>query len=170
MDQEGRPLLMYHGTETAGFGTFDSHATGIFFFEDEALAHEYSNSDSTEFAPPPIEWSEEEIQDRMYDADEGSGGIYSVYLRMEHPLRLDADGAEWEELEFQGEITDSDHVARWAHDAGYDSVIISNVVDRGPYGREGYEADVYVVFSGNQIKSATENTGAFSLNHNDIRR
>ena len=55
-----------------------------------------------------------------------------------------------------------------ARDMGCDGAIIENVSDNGRYGDAG-ETTVYVVFNANQIKSATDNTGAFSAQNDDIR-
>lgn len=51
----------------------------------------------------------------------------------------------------------------------HDSAIIRNVTDPGQYGDNYDTTDVFAVFKPNQVKSATQNTGAFSAGNEDIR-
>lgn len=50
-----------------------------------------------------------------------------------------------------------------------DGAIIYDVVDEGKFGDGGQSSNVFVVFDGKQIKSATRNVGTFSLSSEDIR-
>ena len=73
-----------------------------------------------------------------------------------------------------GETASTDDVIRWARSQGYESVIIKNVVDRGPSGRfmtpeASLPQTLYVAFDPTQIKSAIGNTGAFDPTNPDIR-
>jgi hypothetical protein len=56
-----------------------------------------------------------------------------------------------------------------AQEEGYDGVVIKSVKDNYNNNKMTKPTDTYVVFSSNQIKSATGNSGAFSKNTNDIR-
>ncbi|MBE2895532.1 hypothetical protein HPC38_01395 [Pasteurellaceae bacterium HPA106] len=64
----------------------------------------------------------------------------------------------------------TDMLARQARSSGYDGAVMRNVVDEGTHD-DGYEeeSDVFVVFERYNIKSATDNTGDFSSNNDDIR-
>ena len=59
---------------------------------------------------------------------------------------------------------------KYARNNGYDGIIVKNVLDIGPYGR--LEANkfstVVAAMNPNQIKSATDNTGAFSKSNDKI--
>lgn len=59
-----------------------------------------------------------------------------------------------------GEGMDTDSIARWARDEGYDGVIFRNIRDDGP------TADVYVAFDPSQIKSAF-NPGVWGFGDDD---
>ena len=101
-----------------------------------------------------------------------NGAIYPVFLRIENPYEVDAEGNNWNDIYGSGEGygTTTNDLVEEARMSGADGLIIRNVVDEGPHGA-GYEleGDVYVVFSPNQIKSATDNTGAFDPDNPDIR-
>lgn len=87
------------------------------------------------------------------------------------------------------------NIAKYAKDNGYDGVIFKNIIDHGKYfgdntlnpwtaedevyayfneGTDSYTGDnvfasnVYIAFNSNQIKSATENSGEFSREDNNI--
>lgn len=64
----------------------------------------------------------------------------------------------------------TDEIVRDARESGADGVIIHNITDEGPFGRGyGWDNSIYVVFDPKQIKSATDNTGAFDPQSPDIR-
>jgi hypothetical protein len=69
-----------------------------------------------------------------------------------------------------GETTNS--VSEEALSFGNDGAMIHNVVDDGGQGLRYYQAEpdtVMVFFKANQAKSATQNTGEFSTNNDDLR-
>lgn len=93
-------------------------------------------------------------------------GLYSVYLRAENPLVVRAKGAPFYAIPFRGKTMRADDIARIAKKEGYDSCIIRDNVE----GTEDLSrSDTYIVFSPEQIKSATDNNGTFSLSNPDIR-
>lgn len=82
---------------------------------------------------------------------------YKVYLNIENPFVMDAEGASWDEL--PGEYKTTRELSAWAKEEGYDGVIIKNVYDNGLYAsRSEYVAStVAVAFDGNQVKSVYNN-------------
>lgn len=92
-----------------------------------------------------------------YDDYTGIGGgaaNYEVYLNIENPLVVDAQGNSWESIPFEGDIVTSNWIAEYAQSLGYDGVIINNVYDYGIYAsqREQKPQTDYIVFNSNQIK------------------
>jgi hypothetical protein len=122
-----------------------------------------------------------------------TSGVYEAYLRIENPYEVDARGAGWDSIvlsdedeedededeDDEEEEDDDDYnrgrlyrtrdLAKMAYDMGRDGLIIRDVQDSGGHGHGGESGDVYVVFSSDQIKSATWNTGAYSRKTDDIR-
>ena len=80
--------------------------------------------------------------------------IYGLYFKMLRPLEVDAKGASFQELTFEGERLDADDLSRIAEDRGYDGLIIRNFFDSNDDSGGGIIADHFAVFSPNQIKSA----------------
>jgi len=114
----------------------------------------------------------------------GAPGIYTVYLRLENPLIVDAEGQGWSAIDAQGlrvlrgswrrkpkqTDTSTDELSRYAEENGYDGLIVKNVFDEGDNSREGASSEtIYVVFDPRQIKSADHNIGTFSLSSADLR-
>ena len=100
-------------------------------------------------------------------------GIYKVYLRIEDPLIVDADDANWDEVPW-GDWEDEDgnlhpetattnEIVREAQDMGYDGVIFKDLFDPGGKGYGSESGDVYVVFDPRQIKD-TLNRGSWDAN------
>lgn len=73
--------------------------------------------------------------------------IYETYLNITNPMEVDANGAYWEEIEFEGGTYSTNDLATMARERGYDGIIIKQVSD--PF----EPMDVYVAFESNQIKS-----------------
>lgn len=148
VDGKGRPLVVYHGTES-DFSAFSPEKIGSrtdsgflgrgFYFSDDARVGDIAPS---EFASGT------------------TGAVMPVYLRMENPLRLEIPNFSTDKrkvvraaLNLQDDATSAD-VTSAAMAAGYDGVALS-------YRPTGYNATEYVVFDPTQIKSAIGNRGTF---------
>jgi hypothetical protein len=66
-------------------------------------------------------------------------------------------------------VKNTEELAIAAENAGYDGVIVRNVLDVGTFGDYNEPADVYIIFKATQIKSATANVGTYDPNDPDIR-
>lgn len=86
VDEQGKPLVVYHGTRTK-FASFVSGAkqenasgsNGIFFTDNHDVASSYSGSAD--------------------DALISEQGVHEVYLKLYHPLNIDAHGSDWASLD-----------------------------------------------------------------------
>jgi hypothetical protein len=163
---DGRPLVVYHGSPR-DFDVFNIRpdASGkAIFAEREDVAASYEN--------------------RGFDVGDG---IYDVYLRIENPLVVDAQGANWDEIEpaqLSPEVrrylsldrlddyASTDSIMFAARGLGYDGAIIKNVVDwyNDVVDETNPETTVYAVFSPYQIKAATGNAGTFDPDDPSILR
>lgn len=140
--------VMYHGSPMAGFRTFEEIEdgnVGFYFTEEPRNAATYSGSRPDAGV---------EIQS-SYDG-EGRPGIYSVYLKMDDPYRVDFEGRNWDgslEGRFDG-ADDIHYIIELAKSMGHDGVIATNILDEGPDG-QGYHwgNETHVVFDPSQIRS-----------------
>jgi predicted kinase len=199
VDENGEPLVVYHGTTDGGFTEFDSRdgkVKGAFFFTpDRTTARTYSGRG-------------ESISD--FD-EEGQRGIYEVFLNIRNPNEEDFEGANWDGSRHdQWEVVDqdgdpvyaddgrgvltkdeadeladntpgasvqeagdvgltTDMVAREGQKYGNDGAIIRNVTDSGSQGDVYDPTDIFIAFNQTDIKSATHNSGKFSAKNPDIR-
>ena len=146
-EKTGEPLVVYHGTQTdEQFHSFKTNPYNplIFFTDDKNLsdAYRYGNS----------------------------GQVFETFLNVRNPNIEDAEGAFYGSFfdKKEGEYTPTNGYATDSRRKGYDGAIIDNVQD-APTARFGeIVANVYVVFKPNQIKSATDNSGAFSADDDSI--
>ena len=146
-EKTGEPLVVYHGTQTdEQFHSFKTNPYNplIFFTDDKNLsdAYRYGNS----------------------------GQVFETFLNVRNPNIEDAEGAFYGSFfdKKEGEYTSTNGYATDSRRKGYDGAIIDNVQD-APTARFGeIVANVYVVFKPNQIKSATDNSGAFSADDDSI--
>jgi 8-oxo-dGTP pyrophosphatase MutT (NUDIX family)/cation transport regulator ChaC len=249
VDEKGEPLVVYHGTDAAGFYSFDQDFFGrsdnrvaFFFTSSRKLASTYVDYPSDKLQSvklrPLFETLEEFLENvpegfeveeyvtlqgtheaqlreecqRLLRTEEGvvtgklyhvgipqgfgksrwmsytyykdteskrllndvnnalknqrgSPGIYEVYLRIENPLIIDAEGSGWhsipweeldENLDLQIVPMSTNEIAAMAKNMGHDGVIFKNLKDSGPstydYNTAG---DVYAVFEPTQIKSVS---------------
>ena len=159
VDGQGKPLVVHHGTN-AKFSVFGAGRGAIYFTDDHEVAEVYA---------------QHAIDDGFDDEEVGEPEpvVMSVYLSMKNPLVLDE---AWAKANLDGDGERDwmilDNVIFEAEAAGYDGVILRDVVDFA-----GMDGDrrltkpytQFIVFSPQQIKSATENVGAFDPKSTDIR-
>ena len=117
VDENGEPLVVYHGSENAGFTTFDSDywdedTIGNFASSEEEIAGTYSGTSL------------------LIRSDMGQGkrqGNYALFLNIRNPLIVDAQGNYWDEIPPEnrddyvgaGELTD-EQLETLAERAGVD--------------------------------------------------
>ena len=95
---------------------------------------------------------------------------YNVFLSVKNPVTVDFNGGSWRgERSADGYYDNSvPIIAERAKRSGHDGLIVKNVQDAANILGRGI-ADDYAVFSPSQIKSATDNNGAFDNTNPDIR-
>jgi hypothetical protein len=154
--------MLFHGSPKAGFSDFDlskidSWHPGFFFTDDLPTALSYTPGGK--FDP--------------FDAEKG---VYRVYVKMENPLVVDAQGFEWHSIPFNGQEVKTDDIGHYAKEQGYDGAIIRNVVDVGNYADEDDDdldfgpQTIYIVFDPRNIKSAVYNRGTWDPSDVDMRK
>ena len=148
VDENGNPLVVYHGTSN-DFKVFDkdkigdnyiySGNKGIFFTQKERTAKNYA-----------------ELHSNKNLNGNNKGYVISSYLRIENPLYRQTNSDFYRPAD-RFDI-DGDDLVREAFENGYDGIIIKGTNND----------DLYVVFEPNQIKSATDNDGEYSLTNDNI--
>lgn len=160
VDENGEPLVVYHGTEQAEFDIFktDGSKTTNFatpsgtawFTGDKDTAASYSG----EYNEPTYKTIGKEYVP----------GIYSVFLNIKKPFIYDNKTDIYRP---------NDIVSNALKSEQYDGVILNGAIyDFGIYA-EDLNTPVkirndYIAFNPNQIKSATDNSGAFNSNNPSI--
>lgn len=150
---DGSPKVVYHGSG-ADFSVFKPSATG-------------------EFGPGIYASSlADEATGYAWTHPEGTGpNVMPIHVRMEQPFVAKNPSDFWEAF---GGKTDAEAMQN-ARKAGYDGVIITRpytIYDskRKQFYPTGQDHTHYVVFDPSQIKSATGNSGHFSLRDSDITK
>ena len=148
VDENGNPLVVYHGTSN-DFKVFDkdkigdnyiySGNKGIFFTQKERTAKNYA-----------------ELHSNKNLNGNNKGYVISSYLRIENPLYRQTNSDFYRPAD-RFDI-DGDDLVREAFENGYDGIIVKGTNND----------DLYVVFEPNQIKSATDNDGEYSLTNDNI--
>lgn len=123
------------------------HGTGANFTVFKSESGTYWFSESTDYA------------EAMAEERAGKNGrVGAFYLDMKNPYRAKLPPGQFTDPGYEKPIIEK------AKSGGYDGVIIENDTD------SDIEAETfYVVFSPNQIKSATDNIGTFDRGNNDTR-
>ncbi|MCQ2125092.1 MAG: hypothetical protein MJZ25_13005 [Fibrobacter sp.] len=164
VDENGEPMVVYHGTEHSGFDTFNFEDGNLSFFTpNKAQAVSYAGT--------------EEIAINGTD----KRGIYASFMSLKNPKVIDFNGADFQGFNENGDSvidTFTDEEAYKAREEGYDGIIIRNVYnDYGDYQhnidpkeemKRNFINDEYVSFSSSQIKSATDNNGNFDAENDSI--
>lgn len=182
VDEDGRPLVVYHGSDVSGIEVFDNQANqtkqrqigaekGYFFTDSKKVAErfrtpEQRKAESKYYAENTVR---EPVEEEKYDAQGrylGSVhyvkttlpkyknfGLYPVYLKAESVNEYDGEDI--------GVGVERETALESAKQSGKDGVIIYNA-DTG-----AGIANEYIVFEPNQIKS-TQNRGTFSSDTGNI--
>ena len=147
VDKDGKPLVVYHGTdwdmmnEPAGKAVFDQGKIGQNFFQSLGGFFFTSRRETT--------------------ANYGES-VEAFYLSMKNPLIVQPpvmrSAIEYFDME-------RGNLVREAEARGYDGII----VDGMNYDIPKYRQKLFVVFSPNQIKSASQNIGTFDIRNPDVR-
>lgn len=161
VDENGKPLVVYHGTSNFGFNTFK---TPVFFSDNLETASRFG-WENTKFEVSSL-------KNYSQETDYGRG-VYACYLKFENPEIFNANGRSWDDL--KGPIHSYETEDWWnpgyttedlikdTKKKGKDSVIIYNVLEGS-----GIVCNDYIAFYPNQIKSATDNNGNFDPNSDKI--
>lgn len=143
-DDKGEPKIVYHGTPVEKFDAFQNSQSfwvgpGM---NDTAKAHAIFFTDSKDTA-------------RSYGKK-----LEPVWLAMDHPLEVDAEGKKW------GDVVPYHFIGEAIRD-GHDGVIVKNIRDDSTMG--GEPATTYIALDPRQVKSATENNGKFEVENPNFR-
>lgn len=162
VDENGEPLVVYHGT------TNDRETRT---WNDKTKSYDTTHEPFTVFSRKP---NGEKNAGFFFnsDADNAYGygyNTYDVFLNMRNPYIIDAKGQSYSDINHNGKTHDSYDWANLAEKSGHDGLILNNVSDGVDFGALQTATTDYVVFSPTQIKSATDNTGEFSTENDDIR-
>lgn len=158
----GKAKVFYHGTRAVDISEFDTKNAA--FFGDEATASLYAKNNTP---------------------------LYPVYLKTDRTLYIEAEGRNYNDLkeaaqDVVGEAIDelgieevekivdfrrieTDDVVALAKELGYDAVVFDDIIDP-PLGKltQGKPAQVVAILKPENIKSATDNSGAFDPNDPNI--
>lgn len=115
-NEDGTPKTFYKGTNEKGITEFDS------------TKGKKKRETSSSWFTSSLEVAKSYANEKISDAT-----IYSVDLsQLTNPKIIDAGGERWD-IAFEGKSTDDIVREAIAENAGYDAVIITNVVDPGTY-------------------------------------
>ena len=209
VDENGEPLVMYHGSPSLDISEFNRGAAeressglkelGTYFSTNKTLAEEYAraplNTDAASARTEEINRLERKLDsvrnNRDYEAitkriDElrsNKGKVYEVFLNLRNVKEFDAKGknglAAWRELEVNAgyKIANNRDAMEMLKDGKFtdraDGIIAHNIADVSEFVADPkpYLGTVALVFDNvsGVIKSATDNSGAFNPESNDIR-
>ena len=187
VDENGEPMIVYHGTYASPFRAFNVAGVGSWFTSSMAVASTYG----PEIYPVFLDVRNPAETDAM------GNGAEDLYAERDFSARIYAPGSDEPMLTFTSArefsdwlvdtdlvnnvdytldidegnpmipFTDSDAFMAEADDGTHDGGIIRNVVDLGAGADRNIESDIFAVFNPEQVKSV-ENRGTFSADTGDI--
>ena len=152
VDENGEPLVVYHGTNNRAQKRVGRYPDGTW---------KYDYSEFSVFKGA-----------NFFNSDEDNAGgygstVYPVFLNLRSPLIIDADGQNYSYIRFNDEVHDTYEWSDYAKSNGYDGVIFNGLYDGVDYGALQEKTNDYVTFNSNQIKSV-DNRGTFDSENPDI--
>ena len=169
IDENGMPLLMFHGSNK-DINVFDKTKIGKNFRQSE-LGFYFTNESKVEvtgiYGTTAQEYARNSASGgyAQYGEDEFEN-IIPVFLNIQNPLLMSDEG--WYSAVNYLDKHNSEIKREVGKDKSLDGVITTLEGENGEL-LNGQQQKAIVVFSPNQIKSATNNIGSFSNESNDIR-
>ena len=156
VDENGEPLVVYHGS-VHNFTSFDSNKigqmsgdnSGFYFTNDKKIAKSF-------YAHETGTVKGNLLLSLNFLFHKYNPTTFEVFLNARNPYIVGKISNE--------EYGNREQIVTKAKSGGYDAVVFKGVYD-GPTVKQ----DVRIVFAPNQIKSATDNNGNFSLTDDDIQ-
>lgn len=147
VDECGDPRILFHGSTRGGI--MNSSRSKTYFSASPAVASTYALDD--------------------YDSSKGEEQVVQAfYVKMSAPLVVDAAGASWHSIDYDGRRFTTEDLVVYADRKGYDGLIVRNVED-SVNDEELPPSDIYVTFGKlSQFKSAIGNNGLYDPKCNDI--
>lgn len=153
VDENGEPMVVYHGTLAKDLHQFSKDfigsrysfdEKGFFFISDKQIAKDYSYSE--------------------FDSTR-KGEVIETFLSIKHPLLVDQ---KWCKKNGLGNnvFKDNDVIEFWDN---YQALILEESENNDGVIITDGNTTMDVAFASNQIKSAVNNNGEFSLESDDIR-
>lgn len=106
VDEDDKPKVCYHGTKKGGFTIFskskiDAHHAGFFFSDKQAVSRTYTSSTNDPiWNVLGVRKSDVGLEETRETARDPEAGIYRVFLRIENPLVVDANGNQWNRIKY----------------------------------------------------------------------
>lgn len=152
IDENGEPLVVYRGERGESKNIIDTSRYGYrFFVSDKGVADSYNKN---------------------------GNNTRAFFLNIKQIKEIDAQGEMWDAIPI-GEkpkdifdnipTTTTKEIAKNLVNEGFDGGIVKNVVDFGPNAIHAYPATDFIIIAPNQAKSATDNSGTFSRENDDIQ-
>lgn len=147
LDENGEPLVVYHGSKHPGFTKFEAKLYDNYM---KKMDKGEEPTDAEIIASPYFYFSENIKAAQSYGKD-----VYNCFLNVKNPRVLDWEGEEW------GDGPEYAYTDDTILD-GYDGSYIKNIIDGGHV-----LANEWIVIESNQIKSI-DNVGTFDPNADNI--
>lgn len=159
VDENGEPLVVYHGSQTPTFTEFEPQGAINLFGKDNGFYFTTSPVEASAYA--------NENADNLSKGRKGVGAVMPVYLNIKNVANITEDAWNVDDVNVQDYLENMDGEGLLSDiKNNYDGILYDGSVLPIPV-KEG--AEHFVAFNPNQIKSATGNTGEFSKESNDIR-
>ena len=140
VDENGEPLVVYHGAYDYGFTIFNKKFRG--------------NTTNAKSSKKGFFFYDKKKDAEMFSKMSASGGIYEVFLKIKYPNIKN----------YNSENVDADkELVKLINSFEFDGAIALNIKDGFDIGNQ------YIVFEPNQIKLADGTNTAFDKDNNDIR-
>lgn len=96
--------------------------------------------------------------------------IKDLFINLKNPIIIEGNNSQWNDINYQNKIVSTRDIEDMYRNSNYDGIIFKNIKDWGNMTEveDGNSANVFAVYKPNQIKSAINNTGAFSKYSNNI--
>jgi hypothetical protein len=165
--EQGKPIRAYHGTRFASEPLDTYPVTDRMASVGDAKKRLWASSDAdvaSSYAEPigsDLYWNELYPSHTGHTPPPRSGGVFPVEMNFANPLEVDAAGAGFQSVPWEGQIYSADELAYLAQAMGHDGLILKSLQDH-MYDQNHAPSTVYAALKRGTVRSPLTGETLFS--------
>ena len=162
----------YESAEETNIETYTFADNKYDISENDYLYNLLEGTEYTKYLSAKSFWSSKDLLQLATRIENSNNGtLYSLFMNIRNPIIIEGNGANWRFITYKGNKYSTRDLEKMFKDSNHDGVIVKNINDVGGGANRNTPkySNIRFVYKADQVKSATDNNGDYSIENNDIR-